>query len=1069
LISNGTINITSPGSTPPSSPAISTTGNYCQLLDNLSPYVTVDVVNGTLNEGVSPGAVNAGTIVLSSIGGNSTLAIQTTLTNSSTGVIDAQAGGTNSSSINGGELINDGEINVGAGVALTFGNFGSATQDLEQDGGEINVLGIMVLPGGYLNLSGGSINSTKPTATSNAGEFDASDVTINVTSPGSTVPFAPAITITNGGHLINNQSPDVTLDVIDSPEVVVAGAVNDGKIALSTVSGNSSLYISTLTNSSTGVIDFQSANTHIVGGDLSNQGEIDVDSGASLVFDGGGTPAQELDQEGGEINVAGYFQLNAVAFKFSGGAVNSAEPTATSNAGEFWVNLGTIDITSPDTTSPAITVAANSAQLVKNLSPDVTVDVTGGILYAEPAAVNDGTIVLGAISGSSTLSIQSALTNKSTGVIEGQGAGPNYVSGNLTNLGTLLVTGTSALNVNGDLIKGASAGISGTEAGISWKGMSAFSSNVAIQISTDGGATYTTALTLPATDMQYTLSGLQSVTTYDLRVIATAPNGGQTIYAGNAIATTNDPNETGWYQFVGLEAADGSMFLPGSNGFSFTENTGPMFAGSTAGTVDNALQGLVNDGSFATDPRPGTVTVYEYTSSDQPTVFSFSNQIPNGQSAPYDLEAWFTAFCKGIAGFFGAGNQNKSADPINYFNGSVDYETTDLTSNALGSTFSQTRSWTNNPMWTVNQHNGSGMIDSSTPTMVQISGNNTVAVVSSTSSIETFELVNGQYVPDSYIPDTLVDVGGEFVLTDTQGNQTRFYDFSSSTPAGRQGQFISSTDAGGILTYVYAWTADGEIQEIRRQDATGTDQESWLYSYLPSTNPNAGLLASVQLRKANGGGGWNVAQQVVYTYYDGTQPYGNKGDLMTANVEDGSGNALGTDYYRYYTPGVSNGYVDGLRYVFGTTAYDQLVAAVGNPFTATNSQVAPYADQYFEYDNKQRVTVHAVAGTGSSANGGIGTYRYSYTLSNNPAGVNSWRYKTIETLPDGNQNIVYSNDLGEVMLNVFHDINDAGNPALDGQQSETFYKYNAAGQIIEEASPSAVTGYDESSPDLLVE
>ena len=50
-------------------------------------------------------------------------------------------------------------------------------------------------------------------------------------------------------------------------------------------------------------------------------------------------------------------------------------------------------------------------------------------------------------------------------------------------------------------------------------------------------------------------------------------------------------------------------------------------------------------------------------------------------------------------------------------------------------------------------------------------------------------------------------------------------------------------------------------------------------------------------------------------------------------------------------------------------------------------------------------------------------------VSNNPAGVNSWKYKTIETLPDGNQNIVYCNVLGEVMLKVFYDINDAGNPS----------------------------------------
>jgi RHS repeat-associated protein len=1072
---SASINDTAPATSPPL--AIEVYGNST-LVQNQSPNVTLRVLDSSTLT-AQTGAVNTGTIIFSSLTNNSSgLKIQADLTNASRGIIDFQAGGGGNRNIWGGKLVNQGEIDVDSGVSLFSGNLGSETPELDQEGGEFNVSGYFEMDGGLFDFSGGVVNSTEPTATSHVGEFLVNGGTIDVTSPGSTPPSSLATTASGSGfnacNLVENLSPDVTIDVIDGTLIALPGAVNDGTIVLGGINSGASLYIrTTLTNTSTGVINAQAGGTNtdnILGGDLINQGEINVASGVSLGFSTLGSETLELDQEGGEINVFGYFEMDGGLFDFSGGVVNSTEPTAPSSAREFVVNSGTINVTSPGSTppaSPAISVA-NSSTLVNNLSSYVTLDVIGGGLNADPGAVNDGTIVLGALSGSSTLSIQSTLTNTSSGVIEGQGGGSNNVTGTLNNAGTLLVTAASTLNVSGDLIKGSSAAISGTETGISWTGMSSFSSTVALQISTDGGVTYATALTVPAGDRQYTVPGLQPNTTYYIRTVATAPNGGQTIYNGGVIATPNEPVASGWYQFVGLEAADGSMFLPGSSGISFTEDNGPIFAGSSAGALDNALQGLVKDGSFALDKPGDPAPLYVYVN-DEGIIYSFNNSPPpNAISTPYTLSGSLTPIMKGIGGLFGAGKQNKSSDPISYFNGSVDYQTTDLTSNALGSTFSQTRSWTNDSQWTYNQHNGTGVIDSSTPTLVRIMGDTTVAVVSSTASIETFELVNGQYVPDSYIPDTLVHESGQFILTDTQGNQTRFYDFSSSTPAGRQGQFISSTNAGGILAYVYSWTADGEIQEIRRQDATGTDQESWLYSYLPSTNPNAGLLASVQLRKANGSGGWNVAQQVVYTYYDGTQPYGNKGDLMTATVEDGSGNALGTDYYRYYTPGVSNGYVGGLRYVFGTTAYDQLVAAVGNPFTATNSQVAPYADQYFEYDNKQRVTVHAVSGTGSSVTGGIGTYSYSYTISNNPAGVNSWRYKTIETLPDGNQNIVYCNDLGEVMLKVFYDINDAGNPSLSGQKSETFYKFNAAGQIIEEASPAAVTGYDESSPDLLV-
>ena len=57
------------------------------------------------------------------------------------------------------------------------------------------------------------------------------------------------------------------------------------------------------------------------------------------------------------------------------------------------------------------------------------------------------------------------------------------------------------------------------------------------------------------------------------------------------------------------------------------------------------------------------------------------------------------------------------------------------------------------------------------------------------------------------------------------------------------------------------------------------------------------------LRRQLNGGAWTTVRQVSYVYYDGTQAHGNAGDLMTATVKDGAGNALDTSYYRYYTMG----------------------------------------------------------------------------------------------------------------------------------------------------------------------
>jgi RHS repeat-associated protein len=212
---------------------------------------------------------------------------------------------------------------------------------------------------------------------------------------------------------------------------------------------------------------------------------------------------------------------------------------------------------------------------------------------------------------------------------------------------------------------------------------------------------------------------------------------------------------------------------------------------------------------------------------------------------------------------------------------------------------------------------------------------------------------------------------------------------------------------------------------------------------------------------------WTVVRQAAYAYYDGAAPYGNLGDLKTAAVEDGATPAphvLDTTYYRYYTAADAgtSGYVHGLKYVFNPPSYARLVAAVGTPFTATDTQVTPYADDYFEYDVLQRVTKTVVQGAGCSSCGGTGqgTFTYGYTSSSNPNGYNSWSSKTVETLPDGNTNTVYANYAGEGMLKVFHD-------QASGNNWETFYKYDTSGRVILKANPSAVSGYNDSFADLL--
>jgi YD repeat-containing protein len=204
-------------------------------------------------------------------------------------------------------------------------------------------------------------------------------------------------------------------------------------------------------------------------------------------------------------------------------------------------------------------------------------------------------------------------------------------------------------------------------------------------------------------------------------------------------------------------------------------------------------------------------------------------------------------------------------------------------------------------------------------------------------------------------------------------------------------------------------------------------------------------------------------RQVNYDYYDGTQnkPYGNLGDLRTATTLDGNNRVIDTTYYRYYTSADVGtiGYIHGLKYMFSPPSYARMAADLSNPLTATDAQVSPYADTYYQYDYYQRVTEAVIQGSGCSAcTGGQGTFTYTYGTGFFYQGYNVWATSTQETLPDGSTNTVYANYAGETMLNVFQS---------GSQQWINFYKYDSSGRLVLQANPSAVTGYNPPYADLM--
>ena len=124
---------------------------------------------------------------------------------------------------------------------------------------------------------------------------------------------------------------------------------------------------------------------------------------------------------------------------------------------------------------------------------------------------------------------------------------------------------------------------------------------------------------------------------------------------------------------------------------------------------------------------------------------------------------------------------------------------------------------------------------------------------------------------------------------------------------------------------------------------------------------------------------------------------------------------------------------------------------VSDPFTASDAIVALYADNYYEYDSERRVTREMT-------DGGSRTFTFDYFQSSFAEDYNSWKFKTIEGLPDGSQKIVYANYAGQTMLQV----HESG-----ADQWCEFWKYNEDAHVILHAHPSAISGYDDQYPDLL--
>jgi YD repeat-containing protein len=311
-------------------------------------------------------------------------------------------------------------------------------------------------------------------------------------------------------------------------------------------------------------------------------------------------------------------------------------------------------------------------------------------------------------------------------------------------------------------------------------------------------------------------------------------------------------------------------------------------------------------------------------------------------------------------------------------------------------------------------------------------------------------------------------------LTFCQNNNGRtvttvFHDMDSGF---RPGQLISQTDSAGITTLIHGYDSyfTSMVARLQRTYSSGI-HESLLYSYT-----SLGKIQSVTYRTSPDGSTWQHITQVVFGYYGYSDANGSFNDLKTSseqvyNTATSAWDTVAVSYYRYYitSTGVP-GFPHALKLVLGPEAYRQAFNASIDFDTATDADLKPYADHYFEYDSTTRaVTLEIAAVCGSCQGGGTSSDTFAITPRSGsfPTGYNVWSSKTVQTLPapptgSSATITVYSNNVGTPILRVYTDPN-----LSTPNQWYGFWRYDNNGEVIYAAESSAISGYSESFDDLV--
>lgn len=404
-----------------------------------------------------------------------------------------------------------------------------------------------------------------------------------------------------------------------------------------------------------------------------------------------------------------------------------------------------------------------------------------------------------------------------------------------------------------------------------------------------------------------------------------------------------------------------------------------------------------------------------------------------------------------------------SAEPVRYSNGEVFMVVEDLRFKSFGLDWGHTRSYSNQITHPGVGRNGNSWFVKEWPHLVRsnldpLNPNTpgTICLVWVIQETLWFDYNAGtnSFVARFYVRPKLRHdaTNKQFTLIDSEGRVTKFFDFDVSHPEELRGQFKSFTDAAGretIAQYGDDDLIDSFVQEV------GGQSSGYYYTYL-TEGVNAGRLKEVRY-EAN-----DVPVRCAqYSYYGEDDAHGSAGDLELVTIAewDGAGwRPLNKTYYRYYKEDGGMGVAHGLRFVLSPLGYQRMEEEAITPELATNEQMASFAKHEFRYDPATRRVLE------ETVNSGTANYGFQVTQSTFPDGFNSWKWKTVETLPDGNRRRIYTNFAGQVILSVF--IEMQGNVETDRRWYD-YRQYDGAGRTLLQAESSAVESYTETVPGLV--